>query len=369
MQRAKKITHDYLPLPIFTQRMETRISDITENSRLLRLCVVSSVGGHLREVLQLLPPPGSCQLRFVINDAVQTMLPGPVDRIAHAERDLIVLWNGIEAVRYIKKYRPDVLLSTGAGPIVPFAIIGKLYGCKTIFVETFGAVETPSLTGQLVWRFADRFYYQWPQLGRFFPTGRYGGPVFTPGFLRISSRCAQDLAAEKARPLRVFVAVGTSGRGFDRLLQWIDELVKNSGLPGQILAQRGHSRYVPRYYESKPFFSSTELESHIATADVVICHAGAGLIGTCIIHNKRPILIPRLEKFGEAINNHQVSLAIALKNSGRAFLANKATEIPLLIKHVVTTIPTMLGHTEQTLKEFVWKDLCEFAKERGIDMR
>ena len=97
-------------------------------SRRLHLCVVSSVGGHLREVLELVPAFGAAEVRFVVNDLVNVPLPGPVEQIAHAERDVRVLWNALEAAVSFSKDRPDVLLSTGAGPIVPLAAVGKLFG-------------------------------------------------------------------------------------------------------------------------------------------------------------------------------------------------------------------------------------------------
>ena len=95
-------------------------------ARRLRLCVVSSVGGHLREVLELVPSFGAAEVRFIVNDEVNVPLPGPIEQIAHAERDSLVLWNLVEAFESFHRNRPDVLLSTGAGPIVPLASVGKL---------------------------------------------------------------------------------------------------------------------------------------------------------------------------------------------------------------------------------------------------
>ncbi len=144
----------------------------------LKICVVSSVGGHLREVLQLAPELAAHRCFFILNDETPLDLPGPRYRIAHAERDLRVLWNFVEVLPILRRERPDVVLSTGAGPAVPVAVIGKLLGARVIFIETFGAVEAPSLTGRLLYPLADHFFYQWPALRRFYPRGRYEGPIF-----------------------------------------------------------------------------------------------------------------------------------------------------------------------------------------------
>lgn len=146
--------------------------------RRLKICVVSSVGGHLREVLQLRPALEPHDVFYVLNDETPIPLPERRYRIAHAERDLRVLWNLVEAARILRRERPDVVLSAGAGPAVPVALVGKLLGATVIFVETFGAVTRPSLTGRLLYRLADHFFYQWGPLARFYPRGRHAGAVF-----------------------------------------------------------------------------------------------------------------------------------------------------------------------------------------------
>lgn len=147
-------------------------------SRRLKICVVSSVGGHLREVLQLREVYGAHDFFYILNDETSVPLDAPVYRIAHAERDLRVLLNFAEVWPILRRERPDVILSTGAGPAVPVALVGKLLGARVIFIENFGAVETPSLTGRIMYRVADHFYYQWESLAPHFPRGRYAGAVF-----------------------------------------------------------------------------------------------------------------------------------------------------------------------------------------------
>lgn len=144
----------------------------------LRIAVVSSVGGHLREVLQLWEVLRAHDVFFILNDETSVNLPARSYRIAHAERDLLVLWNLVEAGRILRKERPDVILSTGAGPAVPVALVGRALGARVIFIETFGAVRTPSLSGRLMYRIADHFFYQWEPLRRFFPRGEHVGSIF-----------------------------------------------------------------------------------------------------------------------------------------------------------------------------------------------
>ena len=99
--------------------------------------------------------------------------------IKHSERDLNFFINLYEAFIICFQERPNVILSTGAGPIVPFEILVRLFFLKTkiIFVETITRVHTPSLTGRIMYFLAHDFYYQWVNLRASFPKGKFLGTI------------------------------------------------------------------------------------------------------------------------------------------------------------------------------------------------
>ncbi|MBI3657588.1 MAG: hypothetical protein HY232_14340 [Acidobacteria bacterium] len=97
--------------------------------------------------------------------------------IRHSERDWQVLLNLWEAWRLLRRERPRLILSTGAGPIVPFAMVGKVLGIPTIFIETIARVSAPSLAGKIMYRLADHFFYQWGPLKKYFPKGMCAGTL------------------------------------------------------------------------------------------------------------------------------------------------------------------------------------------------
>ena len=143
--------------------------------------IVSSVGGHLDEIMRLAPLLEGRRVSLVVNE--QVSLPDfPFDsvyRIAHAERDWRVARNFVEAAQILRLERPTVLLSAGAGPVVPFAVMARLTGgCRVVYVESAAAVTTPTLTGRLMYRLAHDFFYQWPALREHFPRGREAPVVF-----------------------------------------------------------------------------------------------------------------------------------------------------------------------------------------------
>ena len=66
----------------------------------------------------------------------------------------------------VRRYKPDVILSTGAALAVPFFVVGRLLGVRLVYVESFTRVQRPALTGRLVYPLTDAFFVQWPTSSR-----------------------------------------------------------------------------------------------------------------------------------------------------------------------------------------------------------
>ena len=146
----------------------------------MKICIVSSCGGHLTEVLQLRPAYERFPHFYVINKeiSVPDEMKDRVYFIRHSERDWKFFANLWEAWRILRRERPDVILSTGAGPVVPFSLVGRYFlGIKVIFVETFTRYSSPSLSGRIMYRLAHKFFYQSEPLQAYFPRGVYGGTL------------------------------------------------------------------------------------------------------------------------------------------------------------------------------------------------
>jgi UDP-N-acetylglucosamine:LPS N-acetylglucosamine transferase len=143
-------------------------------SRSTKVCVVSSCGGHLTEVRELLPQDANLDYVFVINDVTRALEGSGhhVYFVAHSERDWKFFVNLWEAWRIFRVERPKVIISTGAGVIVPFALIGRVvFNARVVFVETITRLSQPSLTARLMYYLAHDFYFQWDGLRPYFPKG------------------------------------------------------------------------------------------------------------------------------------------------------------------------------------------------------
>jgi UDP-N-acetylglucosamine:LPS N-acetylglucosamine transferase len=144
------------------------------------IAIISSCGGHLTEILRFKKVYLNYNYFFVINDFIKLTkdMKGKTFFISHSERDILFFKNLYEAYIIIKKKKPDILISTGAGLIVPFAIISKcFFNIKIIYIETIASCKTPSLTGRLMKYLADDIFFQWRSLKKYFPNGKYIGNI------------------------------------------------------------------------------------------------------------------------------------------------------------------------------------------------
>ena len=141
----------------------------------LKVCLVGSSGGHL-DHLYALKPFWEDKDRFWATfdkEDSRTLLAGekiyPVYYPSNRSLKALII-NTVRAVRILKAEKPDLIVSAGAAPAVPFFYIGKLMGAKTIFIEVYDRIDKASLTGKLCYRASDVFIVQWEPMLKVFPS-------------------------------------------------------------------------------------------------------------------------------------------------------------------------------------------------------
>ena len=107
----------------------------------------------------------------------------------------------------------------------------------------------------------------------------------------------------------IFVTLGSQKFQFNRLLIEIDRLIKDGKITEKVFAQTGYSDYEPINYDYKNFLDRDEFASIMSGCDTVITHGGTGAIISAVKNKKKVIVVPRLEKFGEHVDNHQLQIA------------------------------------------------------------
>lgn len=106
----------------------------------------------------------------------------------------------------------------------------------------------------------------------------------------------------------IFVTTGSQKFQFNRLLQKLDELVEQGIIKDKMFAQIGYSDYVPKNYEYKQFLDRDEFAAKTAECDTFITHGGTGAIIGAVKQGKKVVAVPRLAKYGEHVDDHQVQL-------------------------------------------------------------
>lgn len=147
------------------------------------ILLTCSAGGHLTEMRQLEPFYAQHPHFFV------TFRRGDSESLAQKEKVYFIerpARNPINTIRafvqawnIISQEKPRMVVSTGADVTVPVCIVAKLRGIPIVHIESFCRVRTPGLTGKIVAPLAETIIYQWPALRAYYPSGLFGGSIFT----------------------------------------------------------------------------------------------------------------------------------------------------------------------------------------------
>ena len=125
----------------------------------------------------------------------------------------------------------------------------------------------------------------------------------------------------------ILVTCGTQQQQFTRLFEYVEQL----NVDDEVIMQLGHTQFNTRY-QSYDF--STSFEEDIKRADIIITHGGVGTIMNGLLNNKKVIVVPRLSKYNEHVDDHQLEITNKLTNLGYIYSANSFEELKKLIDNI-----------------------------------
>jgi UDP-N-acetylglucosamine transferase subunit ALG13 len=136
----------------------------------------------------------------------------------------------------------------------------------------------------------------------------------------------------------IFLTVGTQFP-FDRLVRAVDEVLGRSAVEDEVFAQVGSRGYRPRHMEWVETLEREAFGQRVAGARALIGHAGTGTILTALEAGKPLLVMPRLRRYGEVVNDHQVATARKFAELGHVLLAYDEREIPAKLAALDSFIP------------------------------
>lgn len=132
----------------------------------------------------------------------------------------------------------------------------------------------------------------------------------------------------------IFVTVGSQRFQFNRLLKEIDTLIEKKIIEDHVFAQIGYSDYLPQNYQYKNFLDRDEFVKMQSRADIVITHGGTGAIIGAVKKGKKVIAVPRLVKYGEHVDNHQIQLIEQFHEMNLIYSCNDIRELKTAIMKI-----------------------------------
>jgi len=136
----------------------------------------------------------------------------------------------------------------------------------------------------------------------------------------------------------IFMTVGTQFP-FDRLVKAVDEAVGERGVAEQVFGQIGAGSYRPKNFDSVPELEKSVFDKYFGEANSIISHAGMGSI-TMALESRKPLLVmPRLSKYGEVVNNHQFEIARKFEQAGYLLAVYATEDLPAKIEELKSFVP------------------------------
>lgn len=154
-----------------------------------KVLFISSTGGHLNELIQLKPMFKNYDYHIITEKNKSTIglkkeYGKRIDYLVYGTRKKIFeypfkfIYNCFKSLILYIKIRPQYIISTGTHTAVPMCYLGKLFGSKIIFIETFANRNSKTLSGKLVYPISDLFIVQWEEMLKLYPKAVYGGAIY-----------------------------------------------------------------------------------------------------------------------------------------------------------------------------------------------
>ena len=148
-----------------------------------KICFIASSGGHFEQLMMLKPLINSYDSFIITEKTRYCSESNDIYYLQQLNRKdpkfiFIFIKNIYISFKLFKKYKPDIIISTGVLSAIPMLFIGKLFKKKIIYIESFAKINSPTLTGKIIYKIADQFYVQWEEMLKVYPKAIYMGGIY-----------------------------------------------------------------------------------------------------------------------------------------------------------------------------------------------
>ena len=162
---------------------------LEESNKMKKVLFISSTGGHLNELLQLSPLFEKYDYHIITekdkaNENLKEKYGKKIDFLPYGTRAKLFtyifkyFYLCLKTIYFYFKLRPNVIVTTGTHTAGPMCYLGKIFGSKIIYIETFANKNKKTATGRLIYPIADLFIVQWEEMLKLYPKAVYGGSIY-----------------------------------------------------------------------------------------------------------------------------------------------------------------------------------------------
>ena len=156
----------------------------------------------------------------------------------------------------------------------------------------------------------------------------------------------------------IVVTVGSQKFPFDRLIRQVDRMAEDRTITGEVVVQTGHSGYVPRFCRGRAFYDREEFGALLERCDILITHGGAGTMVEAAKQGKRIVAVPRLARYGEHVDDHQLELTEQLHKMNLVYACRDTEDLPEALRAVRDQSPARFSSNTEAFLRALDRDIC-----------
>ena len=149
----------------------------------------------------------------------------------------------------------------------------------------------------------------------------------------------------------ILITLGTQDKHITRLLDMVQKEIDKGNINDKVIVEAGHTKYNSKDMEIFDLIDREKFSELISKCDILITHGGVGSIITGLQNNKKVIVAPRLAKYDEHMNDHQIQITDNFSKAGYILPLYECDDLGEVLKKVKNFTPKKFkSNTEHMIK-------------------